>query len=107
MTASWVRDQVSRGGPEVADIEEEEDGGDVGRRPLELCSFYESLETEGNNADIPMGVYDLDQLKELGRKRGWCPYFLARRVRALCIGNSLYLALTVRINVTSMLHMLE
>jgi hypothetical protein len=28
-----------------------------------------------------MGVYDLDQLKDLGMKQGWCPYFLARRVR--------------------------
>lgn len=97
MTASWVRDGASSGGTAEGERAERgggggrEDIGDLediaggagdrpGRRPPELCDFYESLEAEGNDADIPMGVYDLDQLKELGRQRGWCPYFLARRV---------------------------
>ena len=91
MTASWVRDGASSGGTAEGERGEREDIGDLediaggagdrpGRRPPELCHFYESLEAEGNDADIPMGVYDLDQLKELGRQRGWCPYFLARRV---------------------------
>jgi hypothetical protein len=83
MTASWVRDQVGRGGPEVPDVEDDVDEEEGGRQrgAPELCNFYEALEAEGNNADIPMGVYDLDQLKDLGMKQGWCPYFLARRVR--------------------------
>jgi len=62
MTASWVRQRATK------------------HAGVELCSFYESFEREGNDADIPLGVYDLDQLKELGQQRGWCPYFLARRV---------------------------
>jgi DNA excision repair protein ERCC-2 len=62
MTASWVRQKAQR-----------EDSN-------ALCQFYESFEREGNDADIPMGVYDLDQLKVLGRQRGWCPYFLTRKV---------------------------
>eukprot|EP01041_Mallomonas_annulata_P013056 gene13056-27554_t len=29
---------------------------------------------------IPMGVYSLDDLKELGKHKGWCPYFLTRHL---------------------------
>lgn len=27
---------------------------------------------------LPAGIYNLDDLKALGRRQGWCPYFLAR-----------------------------
>lgn len=30
----------------------------------------------------PTGVYTLADLREFGRKRGWCPYFLARHLMA-------------------------
>lgn len=32
----------------------------------------------GKDEIVPSGVYDLDDLKELGRRKNWCPYFLAR-----------------------------
>ena len=28
---------------------------------------------------MPSGVYDLDGIKELGKTRNWCPYYLIRR----------------------------
>lgn len=69
MTASWVRNRANTSSSTNSASES----------PA-LCQYYESFEREGNDADIPLGVYDLDQLKELGRQRGWCPYFLTRRV---------------------------
>lgn len=27
---------------------------------------------------LPAGIYNLDDLKAVGRRQGWCPYFLAR-----------------------------
>jgi DNA excision repair protein ERCC-2 len=68
MTASWVRNRA-----QSLNLAPDSD-------VPQLCQFYETFEKEGNDADIPLGVYDLDQLKELGRHRGWCPYFLTRRV---------------------------
>jgi hypothetical protein len=48
MTASWVRDRAKKG---------------LGH---ELCDKYESYDRDGTNAEIPQGVYTLDDLKELG-----------------------------------------
>ena len=62
MTASWVRKKA----------ETNPSGGHS------LCGFYESFEKNGTVADLPQGVYNLDDLKELGRRTGWCPYFAAR-----------------------------
>jgi DNA excision repair protein ERCC-2 len=72
MTASWVRNRAQGASSTSA----------ASDNPT-LCQYYENFEKEGNDADMPMGVYDLDQLKELGRQRGWCPYFLTRRVRSI------------------------
>ncbi|KAM9514293.1 LOW QUALITY PROTEIN: general transcription and DNA repair factor IIH helicase subunit XPD [Guaruba guarouba] len=47
-----------------------------GSRPL--CSFYEEWDTHGRSLPLPHGIYNLDELRALGRRRGWCPYFLAR-----------------------------
>lgn len=33
---------------------------------------------EGKESTLPVGVYSIDDLKEYGRMRNWCPYFLAR-----------------------------
>lgn len=33
---------------------------------------------EGKEQIIPAGIYSIDDLKEYGKERGWCPYFLAR-----------------------------
>uniref|UniRef100_A0A6P7G2L8 General transcription and DNA repair factor IIH helicase subunit XPD n=1 Tax=Diabrotica virgifera virgifera TaxID=50390 RepID=A0A6P7G2L8_DIAVI len=48
-----------------------------------VCSFYEEFNIDGKESVIPYGVYNLDDLKQYGRKRNWCPYFLARF--AVCI----------------------
>jgi len=47
------------------------------------CSFYENYERLGTDA-IPCGIYSLDDLRELGRARGWCPYFAARHLLSVC-----------------------
>jgi DNA excision repair protein ERCC-2 len=63
------------------------DGDDDGHGPpsasATLCGWYEGLETAGVDAALPPGVYTLADLRAVGRKKGWCPYFLARRTLAL------------------------
>ena len=59
-TASWVRERKQ------ADEE------------VELCQFYEDLEDAGTAAVLPAGVYTLQDLRAFGRRRRWCPYYLAR-----------------------------
>ncbi|KAJ1406448.1 helicase C-terminal domain-containing protein, partial [Ochromonadaceae sp. CCMP2298] len=46
----------------------------------DLCNFYEAYSRDGSNAEIPQGVYSLNDLKELGQEKGWCPYFLTRHL---------------------------
>mmetsp|Transcript_1344 Transcript_1344/g.4008 ORF Transcript_1344/g.4008 Transcript_1344/m.4008 type:complete len:762 (-) Transcript_1344:362-2647(-) len=60
MTASWVR------------LKAEKDNS------TELCDFYEAYDRAGTDAAVPDGIYDVEDLKRLGRKAGWCPYFVAR-----------------------------
>ncbi|KAK2161832.1 hypothetical protein NP493_1557g00011 [Ridgeia piscesae] len=43
-----------------------------------VCSYYENFDSHGRETTLPAGVYDLDTLKDYGKKNGWCPYFLAR-----------------------------
>lgn len=62
MTASWVRKKAESGG-----------GG-------ELCEFFEGYSANGSDAAMPDGIYSLDDLKDFGREKGWCPYFLARHI---------------------------
>ncbi len=62
MTASWVRQR----GSTAANIE--------------LCQYYEEYDKNGTDAVIAHGIYSLDDLKEFGKEKGWCPYFLARHV---------------------------
>lgn len=40
--------------------------------------FYEGFNTEGKEFVLPHGVYTIDDLKQYGSDRNWCPYFLAR-----------------------------
>ncbi|EEY64472.1 TFIIH basal transcription factor complex helicase subunit [Phytophthora infestans T30-4] len=48
---------------------------------VETCSFYENYDArKSNDTVLPPGVYSVDDLKELGVKKGWCPYFLTRYV---------------------------
>lgn len=45
---------------------------------VEICSFYEQFDAHGRELLLPPGVYNIDDLRDYGRKKGWCPYFLAR-----------------------------
>ncbi len=45
---------------------------------VELCGFYETFDLCGRDTLVPFGVYNLDDLKEYGATKGFCPYFLAR-----------------------------
>ena len=42
-------------------------------------SPLQEFDAVGRQVPLPPGVYNLDDLKEFGRKKGWCPYFLARQ----------------------------
>lgn len=48
-----------------------------GDPPLPVAPPQE-FDVRGREEPLPFGVYNLDDLKALGRQRGWCPYFLAR-----------------------------
>uniref|UniRef100_A0A672QXU9 General transcription and DNA repair factor IIH helicase subunit XPD n=1 Tax=Sinocyclocheilus grahami TaxID=75366 RepID=A0A672QXU9_SINGR len=41
-----------------------------------VCQFYEEFDAVGRQVPIPPGIYNLDDLKDFGRRKGWCPYFL-------------------------------
>eukprot|EP00500_Bicosoecida_sp_ms1_P009927 CAMPEP_0203828960 /NCGR_PEP_ID=MMETSP0115-20131106/62408_1 /ASSEMBLY_ACC=CAM_ASM_000227 /TAXON_ID=33651 /ORGANISM="Bicosoecid sp, Strain ms1" /LENGTH=313 /DNA_ID=CAMNT_0050738025 /DNA_START=129 /DNA_END=1066 /DNA_ORIENTATION=+ len=67
-TAPWVREKVAeraKAGVRVDEVEE-------------ACTYFEAFERVGTDAAIPMGIYGLDDLKKLGKEKGWCPYFLTR-----------------------------
>ena len=59
-TASWVREARAQ----------------TGSGPC--CSFHDTWAALGTDAQIPDGVYDAEDLRRLGRRTGWCPYFVAR-----------------------------
>lgn len=45
---------------------------------VEICSFFEKFDTIGREAPLPTGIYSIDDLKEHGKEKGYCPYFMAR-----------------------------
>ncbi|RXM96626.1 TFIIH basal transcription factor complex helicase XPD subunit [Acipenser ruthenus] len=45
---------------------------------VQTCRFYEEFDALGRQVPLPAGIYNLDDLKSFGRRRGWCPYYLAR-----------------------------
>lgn len=47
-------------------------------KSVPVCSFYESFDAHGKEEKLSPGVYNLDDLRTVGSKKGWCPYFLAR-----------------------------
>lgn len=47
-------------------------------KSVPVCSFYESFDAHGKDEKLSPGVYNLDDLRTVGSKKGWCPYFLAR-----------------------------
>ena len=64
LTAAWVREKAAD------DVD------------IETCSFYEALESAGPEAVLDPGVYTLQDMRSWGRKKGWCPYYLARHMLA-------------------------
>lgn len=38
----------------------------------------QEFDAVGRQVPIPPGIYNLDDLKDFGRRKGWCPYYLAR-----------------------------
>ncbi|CAJ1912924.1 unnamed protein product [Cylindrotheca closterium] len=62
MTASWVVEQA-KNNPGT----------------METCSYYNNFQEAGEATTMPSGVYDLEELKKWGQKRGWCPYYLTRQ----------------------------
>ncbi|KAK9676517.1 hypothetical protein RND81_11G082500 [Saponaria officinalis] len=61
LTASWVRTLA------------------IENPNIPTCEFFENLE-KIPEASLDAGVYTLQDLRAEGKKRGWCPYFLARRM---------------------------
>ena len=61
-TASWVRAAAM----ENADIE--------------VCTYFDGFDRAGADGMLPAGVYTLHELREFGRQKGWCPYFIARHM---------------------------
>lgn len=43
------------------------------------CFYFDNFTNVQDSFPFPKGIYDLDDLKELGRKHQCCPYFLARQ----------------------------
>lgn len=48
---------------------------------LSKCDFYEGAAGE---TEIPLGVYNLEDIRKLGKERGVCPYFLVRKLVPHC-----------------------
>eukprot|EP00397_Hematodinium_sp_SG-2012_P004346 GEMP01004357.1.p1 GENE.GEMP01004357.1~~GEMP01004357.1.p1 ORF type:complete len:1303 (+),score=263.96 GEMP01004357.1:214-4122(+) len=48
-----------------------------------LCNFYEKfndIKEKGQEEFLPRGIYTLDELQELGKEKGWCPYYTCRKL---------------------------
>ncbi|CAI5745493.1 unnamed protein product [Peronospora destructor] len=75
MTASWVRARAAK-----ANHSNQASSMAQAEVP-ETCSFFEKYETRKSDDTILLpGLYSVDDLKELGVQKGWCPYFLTRYV---------------------------
>ncbi|KAF9619870.1 hypothetical protein IFM89_009652 [Coptis chinensis] len=62
-TASWVRELAST------------------NPNIETCQFFDNFDRMGSdNYVLPAGVYTLQDLRSFGKEKGWCPYYLARRM---------------------------
>lgn len=43
-----------------------------------ICEYYEQFDASGRNTYLKSGAYNLEDLKNFGREKNYCPYFLAR-----------------------------
>ncbi|KAL4423122.1 hypothetical protein ABPG77_004805 [Micractinium sp. CCAP 211/92] len=64
LTAPWVRERAQND------------------QDIETCAFFDGLDAAGPDGRLDPGVYTLHDLRVMGRKRQWCPYFLARHMIA-------------------------
>lgn len=62
LTAPWVREAAQSG------------------QDIETCSFFEALENTDLREAVPDAIYTLDEIKDLGKSKNLCPYFMARRM---------------------------
>ncbi|XP_058072574.1 general transcription and DNA repair factor IIH helicase subunit XPD isoform X1 [Magnolia sinica] len=62
LTASWVR-ALAAENPNIP-----------------TCPFFENYEKVNSEVILPPGVYTLQDLRNFGKEKGWCPYFLARHM---------------------------
>ena len=87
LTAPWAleRAKKKRGGSQAEGIplEEEEatssfqqqqQAGDV-----QTCTYYDGFKSAGEATSMPSGIYDLEALKQSGKNKNWCPYYLTRQ----------------------------
>ncbi len=49
-----------------------------GQENVQICDFFEAFDATGRDSYLPTGAYNLDDLKAIGRSKGFCPYFLTR-----------------------------
>ncbi|KAI8096768.1 uncharacterized protein BX664DRAFT_324780 [Halteromyces radiatus] len=77
MTASWVRARAGK--LKRGQQEQEQDTTIQVDTNIELCDFYEQLESTPSPKPIPNGVYTLEDLKNYGKKMKFCPYYLVRQ----------------------------
>uniref|UniRef100_A0AAV1TXH6 DNA 5'-3' helicase n=1 Tax=Peronospora matthiolae TaxID=2874970 RepID=A0AAV1TXH6_9STRA len=76
MTASWVRARAARAANQVQDAQS---APAIAETSVETCSFYETYDARRSDDSVLVpGVYSVEDLKELGVHKGWCPYFLTR-----------------------------
>ena len=47
-----------------------------------LCSYYEKYVDTGSDVPLASGIYTIEEMRELGRRKHWCPYFVTRHVLA-------------------------
>eukprot|EP00871_Galdieria_phlegrea_P000980 jgi/Galph1/1883/GphlegSOOS_G581.1 len=62
LTASWIREKAK------ADF------------TIPTCPFFENLLQQESEDYLPSGVYSLQDLRNIGQQRGWCPYFYSRKM---------------------------
>mmetsp|Transcript_27360 Transcript_27360/g.33406 ORF Transcript_27360/g.33406 Transcript_27360/m.33406 type:complete len:795 (-) Transcript_27360:280-2664(-) len=66
-TAPWVRMKAN-------------DEGNTNSSSAALCEFYEEYDRRGSDIPITSGIYNLEDMQQIGRENGWCPYFATRHV---------------------------
>mmetsp|Transcript_27410 Transcript_27410/g.65173 ORF Transcript_27410/g.65173 Transcript_27410/m.65173 type:complete len:831 (+) Transcript_27410:232-2724(+) len=79
LTASWAlearKKKSGRGGPPGGSGTAAARGGD----DENCCTYFDQFREAGEAISMPSGIYDLESLKEWGKGRGWCPYYLTRQ----------------------------